>query len=62
MPTPAPPKPRRNPRGAGGPFILILLVSTIAGFLVHQPTIGFLIGLGLALALTLLLWLGDRRR
>ena len=62
MPTSDPLQPRRHPRGAGGPFILILLGATVAGFLLHQPTIGFLTGLATALAVTLLLWLGDRRR
>ena len=60
MPTPTPPAPRRNPRGAGGPFILILLVAIVIGFLLHQPTIGFLVGVGVALAVTLVLWLADR--
>ena len=62
MPNPTPRPPRRDPRGAGGPFILILIVATVVGFLFHQPTIGFLIGLGLALAITALLWRGDRRQ
>jgi hypothetical protein len=61
MPIPAPRPPERNPRGAGGPIILVLILATVIGFLMHQPTIGFLVGLGLGLAIALLLWRGDRR-
>lgn len=61
MQTPAPRPPRPTVRGAGGPFVLILIVSIVVGFLAGQATIGFLVGLALALFATLLLWRGDRR-
>ncbi len=61
MSNPAPRPPVHRPRGAGGPFIGALIAGTVIGFLLHQPTIGFLAGLGIALAITALLWVGDRR-
>ncbi len=61
MSTPAPRPPRPKIRGAGGPFVLLLIVATCTGFLLGEATIGFLIGTGLGLALILALWLADRR-
>ena len=52
--------PVRNPRGAGAPFVLVLITGLIVGFLVGQPTIGFLIGLGIAVVIALILWRGDQ--
>ena len=60
MADPTPRPPRRPIRGSGGPFILLLIAGAAIGFLFHQPTIGFLIGLGLGLAVALLLWRADR--
>ena len=61
MPDPLPRPPRPGIRGAGAPIILILIAATVIGFLFHQPTIGFLIGAALGLAVALLLWRSDRR-
>ena len=46
---------------AGG-FILALsiLAGAIGGAVLHQPSIGFLIGLGVGVALAVLVWLVDR--
>ncbi len=52
--------PVHNPRGAGAPLVLVLIAGLVVGFLVGQPTIGFLIGLGIALVIALILWRGDR--
>ena len=60
MTNPVPRPPRRDARGAGGPIILVLIVSIVVGFLLHQPTIGFLVGIALGLAIALMLWRGDR--
>lgn len=48
---------------AGG-FVLALsiLVGTAAGAMLRQPSIGFLVGAGLGLALAVLIWALDRRR
>ena len=62
MPSLDPRPPRRTPRGAGGPFILVLLVAIAIGFLFHQPTIGFLVGLALGGGIALLLWRGDKNK
>lgn len=61
MPPLEPRPPRSTVRGAGGPFILILMAATVIGFLFHQPTIGFLIGAALGLTVALLLMRADRR-
>jgi len=47
---------------AGG-FILALsiLAGTIAGVVLHQSSIGFLVGLGVGVVLALLVWALDRR-
>jgi len=46
---------------AGG-FILALsiLAGTVAGVALHQPSIGFLVGLGAGVLLALLVWVVDR--
>ncbi|MBA3677047.1 MAG: hypothetical protein H0W74_06530 [Sphingosinicella sp.] len=48
---------------AGG-FLLAasILIGTLAGAFVRQTSIGFLVGVGVGIALTLLIWLSDRRR
>lgn len=53
---PAPP-PARRPATAGGlPIALGAIGGAAVGFVVHQPTICFLIGLGLGIAVALLIW------
>jgi Na+-transporting NADH:ubiquinone oxidoreductase subunit NqrD len=48
---------------AGGCLIAICLIVGLAwGAYAHQPSIGFLAGLGAGLALSLLLWLFDLMR
>lgn len=48
---------------AGG-FLLgiALLAGALTGVFLGQPSIGFLVGAGIGLALVLLTWLWDRRR
>jgi hypothetical protein len=48
---------------AGG-FILAasIIAGTVAGVMVHQSSIGFLVGAGAGVVLALLVWLVDRRR
>jgi hypothetical protein len=47
----------------GGGFILAvsILVGALVGVFLHQPSIGFLVGLGVGVLLALLVWLLDRR-
>lgn len=52
--------PRRSP-SAGGLLIAIgAMAGAVIGLYRHQPTIGFLVGTGLGIALSLVIWLRDR--
>jgi hypothetical protein len=60
MPVPDPLPPTREPTGAGGPFVLILVAGIVIGFLAGQATIGFLIGAALGIAVAGWLWWRER--
>lgn len=62
MPAPDSPPNAPGPRGAGGPIVLILIAGVVIGVAAGQPTIGFLAGLGVAIAVAILLWVSDRGR
>ena len=48
---------------AGGSILAISIIAgTVAGVIVRQPSIGFLVGTGAGVLLALLFWLNDRRR
>jgi LytS/YehU family sensor histidine kinase len=48
---------------AGGSILAISIIAgTVAGVIVGQPSIGFLIGTGAGVLLATLFWLNDRRR
>jgi hypothetical protein len=49
-----------SPRGAGAIIALLSITGVIAGGLAGQPTIGLLAGLGLGIAVGLIMWLRDR--
>ena len=55
---------RRSRYGqAGGSILAISIIAgTVAGVIVGQPSIGFLVGTGAGALLALLFWLNDRRR
>lgn len=55
------PEPR-SPRSLGILFAILPLGGAIGGGLMGQPVIGLLAGVGLAMVLTTLFWLADRRR
>lgn len=48
---------------AGGSILAISIIAgTVAGVIVRQPSIGFLVGAGAGVLLALLFWLHERRR
>ena len=48
---------------AGGSILAISIIAgTVAGVIVGQPSIGFLVGTGAGLLLLTLFWLHERRR
>lgn len=54
------PSPQR-PGSAGGFLVAVcLVIGTIVGLIVGQPSIGFLVGLGVGALAAVALWLKDR--
>jgi hypothetical protein len=51
----------RFTRAGGCLLALSLIAGVVAGAYAHQPSIGFLAGLGIGLVLVALVWLFDRR-
>lgn len=52
-----------RPRLGGGIFLFIgLLVGSIAGIALNEPSIGMITGFGVGGLLAILIWLFDRRR
>ena len=48
---------------AGGSILAVSIIAgTVAGVIVGQPSIGFLVGAGAGALLALLFWLNERRR
>jgi hypothetical protein len=48
---------------AGGAILAIAIIAgTVAGVMVGQSSIGFLVGAAAGIAIALLIWLTDRRR
>ena len=52
----------RYTQAAGSMLAISIIAGAVAGVIVGQPSIGFLVGLGAGLLLLLLFWLNDRRR
>ena len=50
------------PLAGGFLLCLSLLAGALIGVFLGQPSIGFLVGVGVGLALVILIWLVDRRR
>jgi uncharacterized membrane protein len=53
---------RKATRSGGALLALSLLAGAVIGVFAGQPSIGFLAGAGVGLALLTLIWLLDRRR
>lgn len=57
MTTPHPPPERRPGSMAGGSLLAFgMIAGVVTGTLCGQPSIGFLVGLGVGAALALLVW------
>jgi uncharacterized membrane protein len=55
-------QPRRYTQAAGSVLAIAIIVGAVAGVIVGQPSIGFLVGLGAGVLIAILFWLNDRRR
>ena len=56
------PRTNRNITAGGAPLALLTVAGpVVAGLLGYSPSIGFLVGLGLGVAVALLMWLTGRR-
>jgi LytS/YehU family sensor histidine kinase len=53
---------RRYTQAAGSVLAISIIAGAVAGVIVGQPSIGFLVGLAAGLLLLLLFWLNERRR
>jgi len=52
----------RSPKGGGFLLMLCILVGTIGGLAMGQPSAGFLLGLAVGIAVAVALWYFDRRQ
>jgi hypothetical protein len=52
----------RYTQAAGSVLAISIIAGAVAGVIVGQPSIGFLIGLGAGILIALLFWLQERRR
>jgi hypothetical protein len=55
-------EPARNNQAGGFVLAACIIGGTVAGAILHQPSLGFLIGLGAGILLALLVWIVDRSR
>ena len=52
----------RYTQAAGSMLAISIIAGAVAGVIVGQPSIGFLVGLGAGVLLAILYWLTERRR
>lgn len=52
----------RYTQAAGSVLAISIIAGAVAGVIVGQPSIGFLVGLAAGLLLATLFWLNERRR
>ena len=55
-------EPGRYSQAGGSILAMSIIAGTVAGVIVRQPSIGFLVGTGAGIVIALLYWLHDRRR
>jgi uncharacterized membrane protein len=51
----------RNTQAAGSVLAISIIAGAVAGVIVGQPSIGFLVGLAAGVLLAVLFWLNERR-
>jgi hypothetical protein len=54
--------PRHHTRSGGSLLAVSLIAGALGGTIAGQPSIGFLVGLGVGLVMLTLIWLGERRK
>jgi hypothetical protein len=54
--------PTRFAQAGGSMLAVSIIAGTVAGVIVGQPSIGFLVGAAAGTLLALLFWLNERRR
>lgn len=52
----------RYTQAAGSMLAISIIAGTVAGVIVGQPSIGFLVGTGAGILVTILFWLNERKR
>jgi uncharacterized membrane protein len=52
----------RYTQAAGSMLAISIIAGTVAGVIVGQPSIGFLVGTAAGVLVTLLFWMNERRR
>ena len=52
----------RYTQAAGSVLAISIIAGAVAGVIVGQPSIGFLVGLAAGLLIAILFWLNERRR
>lgn len=52
----------RYTQAAGSVLAISIIAGAVAGTIVGQPSVGFLVGFAAGLLLAILFWLNDRRR
>lgn len=62
MALPDDPRSRRTGMAGGSLLAFSLIAGVVIGTIYREPSIGFLVGLGIGIALLLLVWALDRRR
>jgi hypothetical protein len=55
-------EPARNNQAGGFVLAACIIGGTVAGAILRQPSLGFLIGLGAGILLALAIWVVDRSR
>ena len=56
-------KPMARPRLSGGIFLFLgLLIGSIAGIALNEPSIGMISGFGVGIIIAIVVWLFDRKR